>query len=365
MFYKKVMFLYLKILILLIVILTSVICVSDPYMLFHDHWFDKGKIYSNFRIQNYGLIKFKDFDSIILGTSMLENTSAKEASEKLKGNYVNLSISGASFYERFLVLMFALRTKKIKNVIISLDYHFNTEQKINETFEPNLYSSLPLKSKIKIYSTNKALKNIFKRQESDFIEENLDRPNAWYQREWHDRRFGGFQNWVKHYNEDEQIQDAFNLLLKGNKNYSENMPYQEIIDNEILPLFEHKETSFSIIIPPYSVLWWASGKDVIKDMMKPFEYLILNSASYPNVKIYWFYDDPFVSDISMYKDLTHYYYTVNSLQLDALQKGTHIIDTENYQQKFTSFINKINKFNIEPYIRKVKEVIKNNKENKG
>lgn len=44
------------------------------------------------RMQARGLILYKDFDSAIIGTSMLENTSAKEANKKLGGNWINLSL---------------------------------------------------------------------------------------------------------------------------------------------------------------------------------------------------------------------------------------------------------------------------------
>ena len=239
-------------------------------------------------------------------------------------------------------------------------------KKINTSFSPLLYNQEKFVEKIKIYSTDKALKNILIRQEDDFKEENLDRPNAWYKTESHNRRFGGFDNWIKYYNKDEQINDAFDQLSQEHKNYSEDIRrYREVIDNEILPLFEHKETSFSLIIPPYSALWWAKRKDFIEETLKPYEYLIHKTVSYPNVKIYWFYDEPFVFDISMYKDLTHYYYTVNSLQLDAVQEGTHIINIQNYQQKFKTFIKKVNAFNLEPYLQKVRKAIKDNEENKG
>ena len=108
--FKKTVFSYFGVFLFLAVVMPSVFYVSDPYMLFHEHWFHKGKMINNPRIQNYGLIKYEPFDAVILGTSMFQNTSADEATKKLKRTYVNLSFPGATYYERFLVLNYIFRT---------------------------------------------------------------------------------------------------------------------------------------------------------------------------------------------------------------------------------------------------------------
>jgi hypothetical protein len=54
------------------------------------------------RQQAAGIINNYEFDSIILGTSMLENTSAKEAGEKLGGKFMNISLSGSNFTKEVL-----------------------------------------------------------------------------------------------------------------------------------------------------------------------------------------------------------------------------------------------------------------------
>ena len=57
----------------------------DPFLLYHKPYFREEKFSSDMRMQAKGIIKHYDFDSYILGTSMLGNTSAKEAKEKLGG----------------------------------------------------------------------------------------------------------------------------------------------------------------------------------------------------------------------------------------------------------------------------------------
>ena len=349
MMYKQALKKYFIILLSVGTVVFSGIYIRDPYMLFHKKWFNNEKIYNNMRIQNYGLIKYGDFDSIILGSSMLENTSAKEASEKLNARFVNLSIMGSSFYERSKVLTLAFQYKELKHIIFSLDYKFSKPHDINDTFYPKLYEE-ETSAKFNIYMTTKALSCIFLNSECDMIAYNLDRPNAWYTMPEHKRRFGGFENWLKYHEEDGQIKMAFTDLLSSPKDLEATQKnYKQMIDTEILPILHQQKTRYSIIIPPYSILWWAKRKNNLDKYFEPYEYLISQTADMSNVKIYWFYDTDMISDIRQYKDLTHYHETNNSKQIDAIKNGTNIINAKNYKDKFKNFKNKINKFNLKKY----------------
>lgn len=75
---------------------------------------------SNQRVQNAAFINHLDFDSIILGNSYMENTSAKEASDVFGGKFFNLSMSGSNNYERSIVLKRTLENHDIKRVILLL-----------------------------------------------------------------------------------------------------------------------------------------------------------------------------------------------------------------------------------------------------
>ncbi|MCW1630108.1 hypothetical protein OLS52_08485 [Campylobacter jejuni] len=85
------------------------------------------------RMQARGLILYKDFDSAIIGTSMLENTSAKEANKKLGGNWINLSLGGSTFALRAVILDYLFKHKDIKNIIYSLDIRALNELKPPKT----------------------------------------------------------------------------------------------------------------------------------------------------------------------------------------------------------------------------------------
>ncbi|WP_300881537.1 hypothetical protein, partial [uncultured Desulfovibrio sp.] len=119
--YVKKYFIFIFICIICIFLsILSILYITDPLQLFHKSFFHKDKMYYSMREQAAGIINSFEFDSVILGTSMLENTSAREASQKIGGIFVNISLAGSSFYERAIVLKKVLQ-KNISHVIYSLD----------------------------------------------------------------------------------------------------------------------------------------------------------------------------------------------------------------------------------------------------
>lgn len=351
MYYNKTITLWFKSNLLLFFIFASIIFITDPYHFFHKPWVHKNKINVNFRIQNYGLLRFEKFDSVIIGTSMLENTSSAEASQKLGGHFINISFPAATYYERFMMLNPVLKKRKIKRLITSLDFKFNRTKSTENTFI-DLYKHDAFYYKFQTYLNTKDLLCIFNKNKCNYIKNNMDRPHAWFQGPFHAKRFGGFENWLKCKNNNWQIQDALKTLKTQYtiKNVN-STAYKEIIDQEILPLFEHKDTQFELIIPPYSVLWWAKAKNFLNEALRPYEYLIEQTEKYPNVNIYWFYDQDFVFDVATYKDLTHYHHTINSKQLDAIKNKSHIISINNYKEKIANFKQKILAFDLDYYLK--------------
>ncbi len=124
MYYKKLVFTYLTIISILFSLFFGLLYIYDPMQIFHKPWGRPITFSKNMRQQAAGIINNYSFDSIILGTSMLENTSSKEASKLFGGKFINISLSGSSFYERSYILKYALRKKNIKTVIYSLDSYY-------------------------------------------------------------------------------------------------------------------------------------------------------------------------------------------------------------------------------------------------
>jgi hypothetical protein len=332
---------------------STVLFLSDPLQLFNSHS-QKGLV-TNARHQVAGIINKYSFDSIILGTSLLENTSAKESSKVLGGKFMNISLSGSDFNTRSFILEYTLKNKKIKKVIYSLDSSGLVESEMSDTSNFDfLYDDNKLND-LKVYISQKYL--ICSLYKPFCIEDvDIDRPFAWYKIKRHSQRFGGLDNWFKA-NNNNQIKDVFKSIsqsikqIKLNKknidiNLEDNiLKSKKYIDDTIIKyVSEYPNTEFILIIPPYSRIKYAIDAQYNISLFKRYklsiQYLVSKSNKYSNLKIYAWGNHSFVDNIANYKDLHHYEYKINSWMLSAIKKEEGLLTVDNIDNYLTVFTKK-------------------------
>ncbi len=90
----------------------------DPFQQYRKAMFHKTIFMKEFYL-NAGLVKNYQFDSIIVGTSMVQNFKLDEVDSILQYHKaIKLPISGGKIVEQMTVLNFALRKRAIKNVLV-------------------------------------------------------------------------------------------------------------------------------------------------------------------------------------------------------------------------------------------------------
>lgn len=94
---------------------------------------------------------------------------------------------------------------------------------------------------------------------------NIDKAYDWEKEDFHNRRFGGFENWKKYYPEDEQIKDTFDAIYKSNDNiYTQDIDYiskqniQKYFDDYVFKMVKNNpDIEFNFVISPVCDLQWA------------------------------------------------------------------------------------------------------------
>lgn len=316
----------------------------DPLQLFHASWHEKpARFHANTRQQAAGIINSYSFDSIVLGTSLLENTSANEASERLGGNFVNISISGSNFFERSLVLEYALRKKSLKRVIYSLDSVYLDVKRDNPNYKVEqfdyLYDRNPFND-IKAYLNDHYLTCLATFSQSNQClgrPTGLDRPNAWGHRPSNIARYGGLEQWFAAMNNG-QIRRAMGVIAKAGRDADQGKTIRpdytdkliarsiEYVDGYLLNIAKaNPDTEFIFLFPPYSRIRYAIWAQVQLYNFEIYEaviaHLVTEAASYPNVDFYGWDDRDFVDDVANYKDTEHYHPRYNSWMLSAIKSG--------------------------------------------
>ena len=335
------------------------------------------------RLQAAGLINNYEFDSIILGTSILENTSSSEASKLLDGKFINLSLSGSDFYERSFILKHSLKNKKIKNVLYSLDYSgLVLAREGKSDYDAKNFDYLYDNSRINdflVYMNLKPIKCIFSLDIEPCIGNkiNFDMPNEWFSNKNHSDKFGGIDNWFK-FKKSKQIKNVFESILNATKEekinfkiddniLNESLQIKEYIDNYLLEIIiKNPSTAFYLVLPPYSRIKNAITVNHEKKnfylLSESIKYIINKMKSYENVKIYAWGNEDFVENIALYKDLIHYHPKVNSLMLEWISKDKGLITEKNIEKYFYEFEKKSLSYNLKDVSNKIKLFLE--KENK-
>ncbi len=381
---KKSVKLFLSLVLASIILLFSALYIYDPLQIFHKPWGRDITFHKNMRQQAAGIINNYEFDSIILGTSMLENTSANEASEIFGGTFANLSMSASDFYERKIILEYLFEKKNINTIIYSLDSDkYIYQNKGNRKYPIKTYSYLydnnPFND-IDVYMNNKFIKCISTLSTSkqcigDRI--GLDRPGAWFRYKSHSARYGGLEKWFAAKNNN-QIKAAFRTIIaKANKiklhktislkGIEKKIEKAKVyVDETVLSMVKkHPKTQFLMVFPPYSRMYYAMwaqynlpAYEIHKAIVK---YLATESDNYPNLKIYAYGDQKFVDEIKNYKDPKHYHVSINKWILNAIKEDIGQINSKNVNRYIETVTRKNKNYDLVKLGKKIDHYLKSGK----
>ncbi|MBX7490404.1 hypothetical protein [Helicobacter turcicus] len=343
----------------------------DPLQIFHKSYFKEARFFNETRLAARGIIAHYDFDSYILGTSMLQNTSAKEASEKLGGNFVNISPANSSIKERAIILDYLFEHKKPKAIIYSLD-GFSDIVKTETNFKV-LYDKSFIND-FGAYLNDRFILCLltFSRKEKCIGEEDLETHLQWIKEEKHLQVFGGFENWVKFipniFKEQKELKNFIQgkpIEVEFNPNKIDISKQQKFIESYTLSFIKsNPNTNFHLILPPYSRLKFKIDSNAFIERKKLCIWLLHQTKDLKNVTIYGFDTLDYPDSIANYIDLIHYANDMNSLQLDAIQNKTHILTLNNVESYFNALEQKIRNYDLTPLIDIAKNMqsIENTKE---
>lgn len=337
------------------------IILYDPLQVYHKHIYSNDKLTWNMRQQSLGIINHYDFDSVILGSSLLENTSAKETSKYLNGKFFNISVSGSDFYERSFILNYLLKNKKINKVLYSLDdwglvyqRNGNPTHKV-ETFD-YLYDDNILND-INVYLNFKylnCLKSFSLNKECIGRKVDLDRPNAWLNNKNHIKTFGGLNNWLTVSETNKKMKKVLEYIsyrakrVKNNrvnkiKSIDKNKIEKYLNDNLLYYVKKFPNTEFIFMLPPYPRFNNAISAQFDKNNFEKYKYaisfLVGKSLKWNNMKVFGWSNYDFVDKIKYYRDTSHFNAEINSLLLKEIYGNKGLLTGNNVN----SYLNDLTK----------------------
>lgn len=310
------------------------------------------------RIMAANAINSGKFDSYIMGTSIAENSSAREIEELLgDGRFANISMSASTFYERSLVLRHLFSKGEAKHIIYSLESESYFNQSMEQPAYPAknfiyLYEGSRL-TNLKIYFNITAVKSVrrqwpVRRSFTRGRYKDYDMPYNWSGIRVNSQRYGGLEKWFAAKNH-HQIKEAFADISKsakrGNSTRLKETAFTEAelatiekakayCDEYVIKFVkEHPSTEFYLFFPPYSRIrfatWYQDDKSAALVHQGVVRYFVEMAAQYKNLHIFGFEDQPFLDDISLYRDTLHYHEAINSLINRSIASGKNMLTEEN------------------------------------
>ena len=335
-----------------VVFLTIGLGVYDPLHIFHKSWITgDNRLHGDMRMQAAGVINNYEFDSIIVGTSMLKGTSAILASEKLGGKFVNLSPNGASIAERKYLIHYALKKKDIKSVIISFDTGLDQNLiRSNAKFPVTKFNYLydeTMINDVQAYWNYKFIACLASLSTSTRCYGNkrdLQRPVNWFGEHLHIRnaKISGLENWVhaeggRGKSINSRVKRHIERPIKSKAKYDEKLKLtREIIDDSLFSLIKENDgVSFHVVFPPYSrflySLWKNKNPYKYQLYLETLRYLVVEGAKYKNLNVYSFDDMAYLDDLNNYRDMRHYNTDMNNAMLTSIKEQKGIIRIDNLE----------------------------------
>ncbi|MEP6702446.1 MAG: hypothetical protein ABJB04_05585, partial [Betaproteobacteria bacterium] len=226
--------------------------VVDPFQHYRKSSWHEPRFYRTLQRQiDPGLAKTYQYDTVIMGSSMMENYSNAEAGKILGGTLINLSMGAASAYELRQLLATIIAVGRAKHIVFDLNYNAfagsPTMQLVPEPLPLYLYDDIGWNDVHYLLQTQTLLRSAeivlgFSRGR---FSTNADSPWAWA-----DEYEFSKQSVLRGLD----LSDINRIFKQAPRTLDE---MRASFETNLLPIFRsHPEIRFSLVCPPYSALVW-------------------------------------------------------------------------------------------------------------
>ncbi|MBG79789.1 MAG: hypothetical protein CMJ39_03640 [Phycisphaerae bacterium] len=321
----------------------------DPYHVYGAKSDELIKLKRNDQYQVAGLIRSYladeelGFHTVIMGNSHGQNFSPAQIEEIVdEGRVLKLCMAGSRPPRQFLIMERALREPALKHVVWALDSYYGShltsdELKQLDAFPLDLYED-GIGFKSYLFNFDVGLQSL--RDMGLFPPGYAPQGDAygdWYQSdEWWDDRVARFHQQIQDdpeyaYHQEFLTKRAGELPASIEELYAEYpvVPCPDI--DRLAELAEsHPDVQFDFLLTVHPATYFLSKKrESLAPLFGMRRYAAEVLGPLPNVRVHAFDDvEEIVTDLSRYKDSTHYHPDVNRFMVDAIPDREHVLDPE-------------------------------------
>ena len=300
--------------------IVALVVIVDPFEIYHRALFYNPPYASETQMYSgAGVAKSYTYDSIIVGSSMTENCTPSVYDDALGGRFVKLSMNGGQSLDHAKMMEIAFRTHDIRRVVYGMDFfsfslYYNNQKAQTPDY---LYDANPFNDVKYLFNKSVLFSSIPKALDHIGAPDEDQTRDSMYM--WHPPEMPGEAG------------------LRANVNLSAPMPAQNDVargiefarlgmEHNLLPFIrKHRDTTFTIFFPPYSLLYWAeqAAQGNLDTCIAQKNLMAQTLLAEPNVELFDFqacFD--WIEDYNLYYDLIHYISSVNDEMAYMLADGS-------------------------------------------
>ncbi len=292
---------------------------------------------------NPGIAQHYDYDTVLVGTSMIENTDVDEFDEVFGTKAVRLPYSGGTAFNMKTILdVCFLSDNDIKAVYWELD-EFQLFSNPDETRYP-LPEYLYRDDNREDISYLLNLDIFYHYAVNDIIGTLHGKIQPAERR---GETFSGEYD-------KETVLNAYSRPEKSDTGHDKAVIMDKTeanLSKNIKPLIEaHPETKFVFYFAPFSILYWDQEvrKGNFDSTIDAVEYAIGELLEYENVTVYFFHqEEEVITNLDNYRDYSHYGKWINSYLTRAMAENKNRLTSDFYKDKIEEMRDYIHAFDFE------------------
>ena len=316
---EKWIALFFAILFGLTVFCSAVTFIVDPFFQYRVK--ENNAYMLNGRYVSAGLIKNYDYDTIFIGSSMIQNNNADVIRSELKAKPLNIGVGGMNTDLEIKYIELANKTGRAKDYYICIDIANFTKTEQDETkayliedgFPAKLQYSFSYESWFRFIPVDIGLSLVKKT--------GVNLPVKFQERTSIDR----LEYWASDFEFSEKA--AIDNYLSKRYNVSAvdtNNLQNRMLENadEFIEAIDFSKGNYTFFFPPYSSLFWSHAQEnnYFAEYVKTKEYCIEKLCE-KGARVFDFQAQGFTMDLNNYKDMTHYSPEINDYMIRCFADG--------------------------------------------
>lgn len=298
----------------------------DPFYQYHKPFFNLNASLFDRDNQVVGTIRTFDYDSVLLGSSVAENFESTFLDNHYNCQTLKIIRASGSVADLLYYMDIAHEKQNLANVFWCMDIFAmtaSTEVTLYDESIPRYLHTETIFDDIS-YLYNKDI--LFEIIPLSIANSFLNRSTGGNAYNWAEDKIFSPHQAMRAYQKPDTILPLTDISSQTqtliNKNIS--MTIEEITS--------HPDTEYTIIFPPYSLLWWDCGytNGLSNEYFFVLETLLPQLLECENVTVYYFQSDiNIICDLGNYMDMIHYSPTINQHMLNCIVKGENQVTKEN------------------------------------